>query len=126
MKNSTSNYIDGFVLPISRKHLDKYRSVSEKVAEVWKEHGALAYFEYVGDDMKLEGTRSFTEVVDANEEEAVIFGWVVFESREARDKANESVPCDPRMKELIDPLLDPSDLIFDAARMVYGGFLPLV
>lgn len=121
-----ANYIDGFTLPIPRNRLDDYRDVAHKVAEIWKEHGALAYFEYVGDDMNLEGTRSFAEVVDAKEDEAVVFGWVVFESRETRDLANARVPVDPRMTEIIAPLVDPSSLIFDPSRMVYGGFEAIV
>jgi len=119
-------YIDGFVLPVPRLHLEEYRSVVEKVAEIWKEYGALAYFEFVGEDMKLEGTRSFIEVVDLQEDEAVVFGWVVFPSKEVRDSANQQVPNDPRMTELVAPLVDSERLIFDAGRMIYGGFQPLV
>ena len=66
-----ANYIDGFVLPIPQKHLNQYRNVAQKVAKIWKEHGALAYFEYVGDDLKLEGTRSFPECLGAKENEAI-------------------------------------------------------
>ena len=121
-----TNYIDGFVFPVPRIYLDEYKSVSEKVAAIWKEYGALAYFEYVLDDLKLEGTRSFTEAVDLKEDEAVVFGWVVFPSREIRISANKKVPADPRMAELVAPLTDPERLIFDAGRMVYGGFQPLV
>ena len=126
MNENKTPYIDGFVLPIPREHLKEYKVVGESVAKVWKEYGALAYFEYVGDDLYLEGTRSFTEVVDAKEDEAIVFGWVVFESKEARDRANEQVPKDPRMADLVGPLTDPNRLIFDASRMVYGGFFPLV
>lgn len=121
-----ANYIDGFVLPVPRKHLDKYQGAAEKIAEIWKEHGALAYFECVGDDMELEGTRSFTDLVDATHDEVVIFGWTVFPSREARDLANARVPADPRMAEIVAPLTDPASLIFDAKRMVFGGFRALV
>ncbi|TMM57153.1 DUF1428 domain-containing protein [Maribacter algarum] len=121
-----ADYIDGFVLPIPKNNLDEYRKVAETVAEIWKEHGALAYFEYVGEDLKLEGTRSFSEVVDAKEDEVVVFGWVVFDSKEMRDLANERVVNDPRMTDLIAPLTNPSRMVFDAARMVYGGFKPLV
>lgn len=120
------NYIDGFVLPIPRKHLDEYKNVVEKVAEIWKEHGALAYWEYVGEDMKLEGTRSFPDLLDAKADEAIVFGWVVFESRETRDLANKRVAADPRMSDLIDPLTNPSRMVFDAKKMVYGGFQPLI
>ncbi len=121
-----TQYIDGFVLPVPSNQLEIYREVVEKVAEIWKEHGALDYSEYVGDDLSLEGTRSFTDVTNAKKDEAIIFGWVVFESREARDLANERVAADPRMADLINPLTQTSRPIFDAERMVYGGFRLLV
>ncbi|MDX5339770.1 MAG: DUF1428 domain-containing protein [Cyclobacteriaceae bacterium] len=121
-----SEFIDGFVLPIPKKHLGEYKQVAEKVARIWKEHGALAYYEYVGENFKLEGSRSFAEMVKAEKDEVVIFGWTIFESRQVRDLAMKRVSSDPRMKNLIAPLLDPSRLIFDAERMVYGGFNPLV
>lgn len=117
-----AHYIDGFVLPIPRDRLDEYKRVVEAAAEIWKEHGALDYREYVGDDLKLEGTRSFTDLVAATEDEVIVFGWVVFDSREARDLANEKVAADPRMADLIDS----SNSGFDAKRMVYGGFRSFV
>ncbi len=123
---NTTNYIDGFVLPIPRIYMDEYKKAAEKVAEIWKEYGAIAYFEFVGDDLYLEGTKSFTETVDAKEDEEIVFGWVVFPSKEIRDLANKKVPADPRMTELVMPLTNPEKLIFDAGRMVYGGFKPLV
>ncbi|MBT8236731.1 MAG: DUF1428 domain-containing protein [Bacteroidia bacterium] len=121
-----ANYIDGFVLPIPKEHVDEYRRVAEKVAAIWKEYGALAYHECVGEDLYLEGTRSFADITAASSDEAIVFGWVVFPSKEVRDRANEKVPTDPRMTELVAPLTDPSRLIFDASRMVYGGFQALV
>lgn len=117
-----TSYIDGFVLPVSRKRLDKYRRLVEAVSEIWKEHGALDYREYVGDDLMLEGTRSFTDVVAATEDEVIVFGWVVFESRAARDLANEKVAADPRMADLINS----SNSGFEANRMAYGGFQSFV
>ena len=121
-----THYIDGFVLPVPRDQLQTYREVVEKVAEIWKEHGALDYSEYVSDNSNLEGTRFFTDAANAKEDEAVIFGWVAFESREARDLANKRVAADPRMTDLINPLTNTSRPIFDAERMVYGGFQSLV
>ena len=121
-----ADYIDGFVFPIPQKHLNEYKMVAEQVAEIWKEYGAVGYFEFVGDDLTLEGTRSFIDVVDLKEGEVVIFGWVMFPSKEIRDTANKEVPNDPRMSALVSPLTKSSKLIFDASRMVYGGFQPLV
>ncbi len=117
-----SNYIDGFVLPVLRDHLEEYRRLVEVVAEIWKEHGALDYREYVSDDLELEGTSSFTDFAAAAEGEVTVFGWVEFESRKARDLANEKVAADPRMTTLIDS----SNSGFDAKRMAYGGFQSLV
>ena len=117
-----ANYIDGFVFPVPRNHLNEYRRVAKTVAEIWKEHGAIDYFECVGDDLHFEGIRSFVDVLSASEDEAILFGWVVFESREARDLANAKVPADPRMEEL----MSASDTGFDPQRMVYGGFQQFV
>lgn len=115
-------YIDGFVFPIPSDRLNEYKRLAEAVAEIWKEHGALEYREYVGDDMKLEGTRSFNDLAEAKENESLVYGWVAFASREARDLTNEKVAADPRVAAL----MAASDSGFDAARMAYGGFRALV
>jgi uncharacterized protein YbaA (DUF1428 family) len=117
-----ANYVDGFVFPVPRDRLSEYMRVAEATAEIWKEHGALDYREFVGDALDLEGTRSFTDLLAATEHEAIVFGWVVFDSREARDLANAKVAADPRMAHL----MASSDSGFDARRMAYGGFASLV
>ena len=117
-----TQYIDGFVLPIPRNNLAEYQRLVTAIAEIWKEHGALDYREFVGDDLQMDGVRSFVESSGAAADDAVIFGWVAFASREARDRANEKVAADPRMAEL----MSDADSGFDAARMAYGGFSPLV
>lgn len=116
-----AHYVDGFVLPVPRDRLEDYRRVVAAAAEIWKEHGAIDYREYVGDDLMREGTRSFIDSVGAAEDEVIVFGWVAFDSREARDRANEKVVADPRMAQL----MESSDTGFDARRMAYGGFEPL-
>ncbi len=124
--NNMFEYIDGFVFPVERNQLSTYAAVAEKVGEIWKEYGALAYYEFVGDDLNVEGTRSFVDAVGAKEEEVVVFGWVVFPSKETRDLANQQVPKDPRMEALVAPIIDSKRLVFDVSRMIYGGFQSLV
>jgi len=119
-------YIDGFVLPIPRDRLDEYRQVVAAVAGIWKEHGALEYVECVGDDMSRTGTRTFAEMLSASEGDVVIFGWVVFESKESRDVVNKKVETDPRMVDLVAPLLESPNPVFDGQRMAYAGFRPLL
>ena len=121
-----SKYIDGFVAPIPKQHLEEYQKVASEVAKVWKEYGAIDYFEYAGDAMHHPGIRSFREAAGAAEDEVIIFGYAIFDSRETRDSANAKVPKDPRMSKLVGPLMDPERLIFDASRMIYGGFERIV
>ena len=117
-----ANYIDGYVLPVSLARLDEYKRLVEAAADIWKEHGAIDYREYIGDDLIRDGTRSFTDLAAAADGEVIVFGWVEFESRAARDLANDKVAADPRMADLVQS----SNSGFDAARMAYGGFRPLL
>ncbi len=117
-----NRYIDGFVIPVPKNRIDDYRLVAEKAAKMWKEHGALDYWECVGDDMDVKDILSFPQLANAKPDETIIFSWVVFESREARDAANAKIFEDPRMKEM----MDASNSIFDCKRMAYDGFNELV
>ena len=121
-----ADYIDGFAFPVPQHRLSEYQRVAQAVAEIWREHGALDYREYVGDELTREGTGSFIDLVDAKDGEAIVFGWVVFASREERDLANGKVAADRRMADLIEPLVEPANPVFDVERMAYGGFQSLV
>lgn len=121
-----ANFIDGFILPIPKASLDEYRTVADEVAKIWKDYGALSYYEYVGEDLMLNGTRSFVDALNLKDDEVAIFGWVVFPSREIRDSANAQVPQDERMHSLVAPLVNPDKLIFNAQRMFFGGFKALI
>lgn len=115
-------YIDGFVFPIPKAHIETYQAAAAQVAEIWKEYGAISYNEFVGNDLSLEGTKSFVDTANIKENEVVVFGWVVFPTKEIRDKANMDVPKDSRMEAIVQPIAD----IFDASRMIYGGFKQLI
>jgi len=115
-------YIDGFVIPVPKDRIEDYRRVAEQAARVWKEHGALDYWECVGDDLGVTDMVSFPQLAQAGPDETVVFAWVVFESREQRDRANEKIMADPRLKDM----MDPDKPIFDYKRMAYGGFRELV
>ena len=111
-----SRYVDGFVLPVPRKNLDAYRQLAEVASKVWREHGALEYVECVGDDVKPGQHTSFPQSVKLEPDETVVFAWIVYNSRAERDRINEAVMKDPRMKH------DPSSMPFDGKRMFWGGF----
>ncbi len=115
-------YLDGFIHPIPKDKLDAYKTLVASVADIWKEHGALDYWECDSDGFSIEGIREFTDVLSTSDSEVVVFGWVLFKSQESRDIAHKKVAEDARMKEL----MAKSDTGFDATRMVYGGFTPFV
>ena len=117
-----TKYVDGFLLPVPTDKVEEYRKIAQKAGEIWKELGALEYFEAVGDDLEHEKMVSFRKIAGASEDETVIFAWIVYESKEARDKINEAVMKDPRMAEM----MDGHNHIFDYQRMAYGGFKTIV
>ncbi|MBA3756854.1 MAG: DUF1428 domain-containing protein [Nitrosomonas sp.] len=115
-------YVDGYVLPVPQKNLDEYKKMAELAGSVWKEHGALEYVECVGDDLDQKELVSFKKISGAAEDETVIFAWIVFESKEHRDRVNQAVMTDPRLAEMANPKFHP----FDCKRMAYGGFKVIV
>jgi uncharacterized protein YbaA (DUF1428 family) len=121
-----ANYVDTFIFPITKEQLDTYQKAAEQVAQLWKEHGALSYQEFAGDDLRLEGTTSFLDLFATKDGETLVMGWATFASKKARDKANEAVSADARMGAIVGPLMDPENMIFNPARMAFGGFRPLV
>jgi uncharacterized protein YbaA (DUF1428 family) len=113
-------YVDGFVAAVPTANRDKYRVHAEKGAEVFKEHGALKVVECWGDDVPDGQTTSFPMAVKRKDDETVVFSWIVWPSRQARDRGMKNVMDDPRMKP------DANPMPFDGKRMIYGGFETLV
>lgn len=114
-------YVDGFVLPIGKEHIDSYREIARKAGAIWREHGALEYIECVGEDLDTEEMVPFPKLAGCKPGETVVFAWIVYESREHRDQVNKKVMEDPRIKDM-----GPEDMPFDCSRMAYGGFDELV
>ncbi|MES2340827.1 MAG: DUF1428 family protein [Pseudomonadota bacterium] len=110
------SYVDGFVLAVPKANLEAYRAMATRAGAVWKEFGALAYVECVGDDVPLGELTSFPRAVQAKDDEVVVFSWIVYASRADRDAINAKVMADPRLKQ------DAETMPFDGKRMIYGGF----
>jgi uncharacterized protein YbaA (DUF1428 family) len=116
-------YIDGFLIPIHKNKVNAYKQMAQKTGEIWKELGALEYYECIGDDLDIEEMLSFKKVAGASEDETVIFSWIIFESKEQRDTINGKAMNDPRIKEMMESGTEPP---FDYRRVAYGGFKTLV
>ena len=113
-------YVDGFVLAVPKHNREAYEAMARTAGAVWKEHGALAYVECWGDDVPYGELTSFPRAVQAKDDESVVFSWVVYASREARDAVLAKVMADPRLKDMM------KDAPFDGKRMIFGGFKPFL
>ncbi|MEW6122670.1 MAG: DUF1428 domain-containing protein [Pseudomonadota bacterium] len=109
-------YVDGFVLAVPKANLDAYRAMATTAGTIWMEHGALSYVECVGDDVPEGKLTSFPLAVKAEPDEVVVFAWITYPSRAARDEINKKVMADPRLD------MDPTQMPFDGKRMIFGGF----
>jgi uncharacterized protein YbaA (DUF1428 family) len=119
---SSMAYVDGFVLPVPKKSLDAYRKMARVAGKIWMKHGALEFRECVADDVKPGKHTSFPQSVKLKPGEVVVFSYIVFKNRAARDKINKKV-----MQELhLMAATDGSDMPFDGKRLIYGGFETLV
>ena len=117
-----ARYVDGYVLPVPKKKLAAYRRIAQKAGKVWREHGALEFVETVADDVKPGKVTSFPRSVKLKPGETVVFSYIVFKSRKDRDRVNAKVMKDKRLGSM----MDPKDMPFDAKRMFWGGFRPIV
>ena len=116
-------YVDGFVLPIPKRHVQTYRRIAQRAGKLWREHGALEYRECVGDDLKTKMGIAFPRLAKVKRGETVCFSWIVYKSRAHRDRVNAKVMKDPRMAKMMS---EPMLAAFDMKRMAYGGFKVLV
>lgn len=110
------SYVDGFVLAVPTANRTAYQKMAEDAAIVFKEYGALKVVECWGDDVPEGKLTSFPMAVKCEENETVVFSWIVWPSREVRDLGNQQVMADPRMQSCME--MPP----FDGKRLIYGGF----
>jgi uncharacterized protein YbaA (DUF1428 family) len=116
-----AGYVDGFVMPLPKANVERYREIATAAGELWKEFGALDYIECVADDVKPGKVTSFPQSVNLTDDETVVFSWITYESREQRDEVNAKVMADERMKAIMG-----EEDVADMTRMIYGGFDVLV
>jgi len=115
-------YIDGFVVPVPKDKVEAYREIASRAGQIWREHGALQYQEWIADDVSSGKLTSFPQSVQLKDDEVVVLSYILYESRAQRDEVNAKVMSDPRLADMMDMAKMP----FDGKRMFWGGFSPLV
>ena len=116
-------YVDGFVLPVPKKNLKRYRKMASDAEKVWRRHGALDYKECVAEDVKIKGVIPFTRLAKCKPGETVVFAYIVYKSRAHRDKVNKGVMNYFSKKYGDTPH---ADMPFDMNRIAYSGFKTIV
>ncbi len=113
-------YVEGFVVAVPAANKEVYRQHAAEAAPLFKEFGATRMVECWGDDVPDGQITDFRGAVKAKDDEVVVFSWIEYPSKEVRDAANEKIMADPRMKAMGDTMP------FDAKRMIFGGFAPIL
>jgi uncharacterized protein YbaA (DUF1428 family) len=111
-----TGYVDGFLVAVPTANKEAYRKLSLDAWSVFKDYGARRHVEAWGDDVPDGKVTDFKRAVQATPEETVVFSYIQWASKAARDEGWKQIMADPRMQ------YDPSTNPFDGKRMIYGGF----
>lgn len=115
-----ARYVDGFVIPLKKKNLKKYKKMAQLGKKIWMKHGALDYYECVGDDIKVPYGTPFSKAYKLKADETLIFAFVVYKSKAHRKQVNKKVHSDTSMQG------GQYEDVFDMKRFSVGGFKVLV
>jgi len=113
-------YADGFILPVPEGSKEAYREFAEKASKMFQEHGALRVVEAWGDDVPDGKVTDYRRAVKAEAGENVVFSWIEWPSKTARDEGWAKFMADERLKANHD------NMPFDGKRMFWGGFAPIL
>ncbi|HYD36903.1 MAG TPA: DUF1428 domain-containing protein, partial [Allosphingosinicella sp.] len=106
----TGGYVDGFVLPVKPGQQEAYRAMAAQAAPIFREHGAIRVVEAFESDVPDGKVTDFRRAVKVEPGEKVVFSWIEWPSKEARDEGWKNVMADKRMKP-------PAEMPFDGPRM---------
>jgi len=113
-KATRPGYVDGCLIPVPTANKSQYLEMADKNAAIYKEYGATRVVDAWGDDLPDGKVTDYKGAVQLSDGESVIFSWIEWPSKQARDEAWDKLMQDPRMKSMKMP--------FDGKRMIYGGF----
>jgi uncharacterized protein YbaA (DUF1428 family) len=96
-----AQYVDGFLLCVPKKKLGTYKRIAKQAGNIWRKHGAIEYRECTADELKLKGPAAFEKRAGAKKDEVVVFSWIVYPSKAARNRANAKVMKDPAILSMM-------------------------
>ena len=114
------SYIDGFVLAVPTVNKAEYLEHARASVPVFKKYGALRMVENWGVDVPDGEQTSFPKAVKCGVDETVVFSWIEWPSKAARDKGMAAAMTDPFFQN------EDSRVPYDGSRMIFGGFETLL
>ena len=113
-------YVDGFVLAVPTANKAAYLEHARASVPVFKKYGAVRCVENWGVEVPDGENTSFPMAVKATADETIVFAWIEWPSKEARDKGMEGAIADPFFAD------DGASMPFDGSRMIFGSFETIV
>jgi uncharacterized protein YbaA (DUF1428 family) len=114
-------YFEGFVVPVPEANEGEYHKHAREFAPQFQRMGVNRVVEAWESDVPDGKVTDFRKAVDATGDEKIVFSFFEYSSKAERDAANEKFRSDPAMEELAS-----SEMLFDAKRMIIGGFDAIV
>lgn len=114
-----AHYVDGYIIPISKKNVKNYKKMAALGCKSWMKHGALSYYECLADDHMKHGL-GFKKMCKLKPSETVVFAFIVFKSKAHRNQVNKKV------HQEMEAMAEQWQMPFDMKRFSMAGFTSLV
>lgn len=115
-------YLDGFMAAVPAAKRDAYADHARKAWPIFAKYGAVRMQECWGDDVGAGQVTSMPKAVALQPGEVVVFSWIEWPDKAARDACWAAMDTDPDWAAMGDM----KDAPFDGSRMIYGGFVSLL
>lgn len=115
-----TSYLEGSVIAVPNDQRDAYAAHADTLSKLFVEHGAVRSVNAWGDLVPDGKVTDFKRAVAAKPDEAVVFSWIEWPSKQVRDTAWGKLIKDPRLQQ------PANGLAFDEGRRIYGSFIPIL
>lgn len=117
-----TRYVDSFLVPVPKEEFKEYKALAALCATIWRDHGAIDYFESICDDVPMGNINAVEQSIRLKADELLVHTCISYCDKAQRDKINELAFADPRLANFQATCSQP----FIARRMFWGGFQSFV
>lgn len=111
-----TGYVQGYVAPVPRSNREAFVEMCATMRAVAIDCGALKAVDSWAENIEDGKVTDFKRAVEAENGEAVAFGYVEWPSKQAFDEGSLAMRADNRMPQ------PGSEMPLDGKRLIYGGF----